>query len=228
MSVLDWHIFKSDAAGVVTLDTLTPMEAAASLVLDVATPLGDASGAHILLVPTNAGGLPHGFMAGRLRTLIRIQHANTGSSAHYYGVTAMMSQNNCSGVSGSCYMLSFFASGNSALRDLRLHKIPNGFSGGGITELGVYDITPTPDDGDTLPLELEWVADDVQLNGVLLNARIGAVGDTDYTSLDNASPVITYLDTVDPLLVTVNEGIAIRDGGICHFDLTSLYELVLS
>lgn len=234
MAVTDWDIYKSNAGATVNLDILTPMEGAASVVLNVATPLGEPSREHIVLVPSDAGGLPHGKLAGRLRSIIRVEDFTGANGNRSYGFTFMMNQDDVSGVTGECYMARLHLTQNPPSRDLSILKCTQGFNVVAVNDTapGTSVIATTVPafltsllPGDTIPFEIEWIADSVQLNGVQMKVRHGLIGDLDFINLDASSPVITYLDTSSPFLTTVAEGIAIRHGGQAVFDTTTLYEL---
>jgi hypothetical protein len=187
---------------------------------------------HANLVPNDLGAspLPKGVApSGRLRTICQVDtHDGVAPQTSYFGLAAMQDQDDLS-TSGSCYSLLVASDEGLANPTLHLHKFTSGLTDG-LTVLSLVSI-PFPGTitlGIPFTLELDWVVDIPNLNGVLLIGRTGtAINFSDLTGQ------ISFVDTLSPLTSSVSEGIVasfknnlVSSTKRVLFDNTTLFELV--
>jgi hypothetical protein len=226
----EWD-FYTDTPGSVfhTLDIITPIVGMGSVLLSYFdTPI-----ASINVMPTIASGYSTAVTIGRLRSLLYIKHFNGSSPTDitYVGLSAMQSARDITGTGASrfAYLLAIKMPEDLGTIDLQILKVK---TASGLLNIGSAEVLATavyPDpiiEGGTYALELQWILDIPELNGVFLVARTGLL--TDYSDLTDRLSVVDY---VNPLTTSLGEGLfAVFNGGsavskVFTFDNTTLYTL---
>jgi len=214
MSLSDWTIYSDGGTagggnpqGIVFSDIITPIDGASSLVM-THTPSNEFQS--INLVPST---LPTGVVAGRMRTIIRIDDLDDPSmQENHFGILSMMNTENMSefGTSNRAYGLSVSLGEGFTPQSIRLWKFTSGLDGGSgsinLSQVIVSVASPfTLITGSIITLEFEWRTEPEvisQMGGALL---IGRVGQT--TNFNDLQTVITQIDTSSPYITTVSESI---------------------
>ena len=239
MALSDWTQTFSGPAGTVSIDVTDPMVGSGSLDY-VAAPTVTTRSGHTWVL--TAPPFSNGFTKGRIRTLIRW---NTGGNiavdGRFWecGIVAMMSNADVTvdGGGQTCYTFAVGSGSAVATNQFRLLllKHTDGLAGAVGTHTIFYEAnTPgahPPSADDFWPIELEWVADLGGLGGTRLIGRVGTKNSLDFGTL---ADVIDVVDTTDPLLTSVGEGIAYikgHTGGAApgfnwSWDQTTVFELV--
>jgi len=187
---------------------------------------------HTNLVPNDLGSLPlpKGVEpSGRIRTICQVdQHDGVETQTSYFGVCVMQSQENLV-LGGSCYALLVASDEGLSNPTLHIHKFTSGLTDG-LTVLSLVSI-PFPGTitlGIPFTIELDWIVDVPNLNGVLLIGRTGTA-----TNFSDLTGQISFVDTVSPLTSSVAEGLcaSFKNNLVAStkkvlFDNTTLFELV--
>lgn len=198
MSFSQWEINKSNSAATIYVEVIDPLVGTSSLNMKAAT---SGTNAHAMTAhPSDAGGLNHGLLHGKLRTIIKANGSfGTGSGQiSWAGVHCMQSIDNIT-TSGDCYAFMWmFRDDGNFLNELRLYKLTssiNAFTG---TNLGTAPFVKAM--GDQWTMELEW--DATSGTQVDIVGRTGTA--TDFSDLVDQIDVI---DSSLPLTSTVGEGV---------------------
>lgn len=147
-------------------------------------------------------GFSRGFTIGKIRTLMNVESTSDPTNL-YPGIFCMSESENVTAITNDLYAVA--VNPNNVSGNVQLKKLNNGildFDSESVLGSSQIDFTV----GNTIALELEWLADVDQIGGVLLRVRTGT--ELDYSDL---SEVITYVDVSSPYTSTFAEGI------MCHF-----------
>jgi hypothetical protein len=214
MALSDWTIYSDGGTvgggnpqGIVFTDIITPIDGAGSLVLTHA-PSNEFQS--INLTPST---LPTGVVAGRLRTLIRIDDLDDPSmQENHFGILSMQNVENLSefGTTNRAYGLSVSLGEGFTPQSIRLWKFTSGLDGGtgalNLSQVIVSVSSPfTLMTGSIIALEFEWRTEPEvisQMGGALLIGRVGQA-----SNFSDLQTVITEVDTVSPFTTTVAESI---------------------
>ena len=219
MAFADWTSF-GDSGGVASLETSSPLVGTGSLKLD------SGGGGRVMILPTAAGPLLHGFNKGRLQSLIRVvEHTGTSPNDKRVGFAFQVSNESLPLTNSAMYLVEFTASGGvTDLTTAQLVKRASSGLGTG-SQVSVASAAVTVPFNTTFALEVDWVGDLGLVGGTLITAR-WKIG-TDFTGL---AELFSYTDTSSPLLVTDSEALfCAHDSGndfAAIFDETSIFELV--
>lgn len=222
MSFSQWEINKSNSSSIVHVDVFDPHTGTGSLTMRRDGNGPEAMTAH----PSDVGGLNHGLLHGRLRTIIRANGSFGIGTAQtsWAGIHCMQSIDNIT-ASGDCYALMWiFQDKNATLNDLRIYKMGASINTlSGATLLGT-DATFSKVMDDVWTMELEW--DATSGTQVDLTGRTGTA--TDFSDLADA---ITVTDSSLPFTSTVGEGVFHRhqSSGVFRsftFESTTLYKVL--
>ena len=153
------------------------------------------------IVVTALSGRTKGVTKGKLRTLFRYDVPPPSGSVNWYGLAFMMSAENAATGSGNHYRAQYnFNTGRIEL----IKALSTTISGGSVIAQGPIF---SPGNNVTIGFEVEWIKDIPELGGVAMFVKYGFA--TDYSDL---TPVITYIDTTSPFLVSVAESIFAATG----------------
>ena len=173
------------------------------------------------IVVTNLSGRTKGVTQGKIRSLFRYTNPPTAGTLNGFGFTFMMSAENVSTSTGNFYGAGYdFNTGRLHIRKATLSSLSSIGSGTGLAQSEIV----TPGNGVVMSLEVEWIADTVELGGTAIFVRTGSLND-----FSDLTTVISYLDTATPYTTTVAESIYIITGnGIgaawsLDFDQTTLF-----
>lgn len=238
MSLPQWEVNKDLAASLfATLDIDTPLVGTGSLLFHYSNSLVVGT---LNVVPTVLSGYPEAFVAAKLRTLFHIKtfQGTNAPTLSYVGIASMQGSRNIAGqdaVGKTCYALVLklpeaLALGTVLLQIIKIHTVGSrglqNLALGTVLASMAYPVPLTT--GSTGSLELQWIADVLNLNGVHLVARTGTL--LDYSDLTER---LVVLDFDIPLVTTVGEGLfcslqnsVSSDTKEITFDNTTLYELV--
>ena len=242
MPLSDWTIYKDGGTagggnpqGIVFTDIITPIDGAGSLVM-THTPSNEFQS--INMVPAT---LPTGVVAGRMRTLIRIDDLDDPSmQENHFGILSMMDVENFSefGTTNRAYGLSVSLGEGFTPQSIRLWKFTSGLDGGsGSLNLAQVITSVAPPftfvTGSIVALEFEWRTEQAvidQMGGALLIGRVA-----EGTNFNSLQTVITEVDTSSPFTTTVSESIfacfknSMSSGdNKVTFDRTALDRIILS
>ena len=247
MSLGDWTKYRdggslsSDPRGLIYTDILSPMFGTGSAVL-THEPTDEFQS--INLVPATS---PTGYVAGRMRTLIRLDDFDDSGvpnfEENHAGLLCMQSTENMAqfgnfGGTGLSYGVSVTIAEGFSAQSIRLWKFSAGLDGSsGSLPFGDILTSVLPpfvlSQGQTIALELTWKAEPLtllDLGGVYLRAKIGQT--TDFSDLQT---VITYIDAASPYTATVAESIWAGFKNVVNtsanrvtFDQTSLFRTVVT
>lgn len=224
--ITDWDEFQ-DGFGAISIDhyTAAPIVGARSVRLTIPFHVGgggQSSRAAIMLKEP-----PHDrdFTMGVIRTLV-----HGLATPLRYGIFCMAQSavNPCL-IGSACYTLSA-ANFIGAGQNFHLTRVPD-FTNP--IDLDILDTgVPVLLAGETIPMELKWKADLAIFGGVQFEVRFGNLGDTDFTNLDLASPMIATDATGGALFTSNGEGVfaSNKDQLQPHqilYDDTSVYETVI-
>lgn len=216
MSFAQWNKNVSDSIYTsVALDLATPIGGLASVALNSVT-----ASAALYLTPSNTSGFTKGIEKGKLRTLVNLKSSTSNGCG--FGLVIMVVSETIVTTAGPFYRYELFSNGTYALARSNTNILnvgsPNVTLNSGSTGIA---------QNVTYGIEIEWVADPVNLGGVSLVIRKG-------TAIDFSNMVVLgqVLDMGAQVLGTSNsEGIYLRgytSGGAVRvlFDTTQLYEFV--
>ncbi len=213
MGLPEWDIY-TDLGSAITwsLDLTTPIVESGSLLVEYdnnSTALGTLNA-----LPTVASGYPEGFTAGKLRTIFKVKAfpAGLGTYPTYFGIVAMQGARNITGGDASgktFYALSVCLSEDLSSQELQLNKVSvpgfRGLQNLNAPQSEVLFVMPYPHvitPGFIGTIELQWIADIPNLNGVYFIARTGVM--TDYSDLTDR---FSTIDVYSPLATTMGEGL---------------------
>ncbi len=244
MSLNDWvtHFdggtISSNPKGIAYTDILSPIIGTGSVVLTNTTPTTQFQS--IVLTPATA---PTGFIAGRMRSRIRLDNMITVSNpthVSHVGLLCMQSVENMAefgafGGMGECYGMSIAIGNGFSTQAINFHKFTAGIDGSsGSISTTVLDSAATPfslSQGSVVSVELSWRAEPLtltDLGGAYFVVRVGQMAD-----FSDLQDVITYLDASSPYGVSVSEGIwaGLKSGTSAQapkvtFDQTSIYRTI--
>lgn len=243
MALGDWNVYKdggvsfSDPKGIVYTNIITPIIGAGSVRLT--EHLSTTAFQSINLVPAT---IPTGYRAGRIQTLISLDDmisvSNAGHISHA-GILCMQNIENLAafgefGGEGRAYGAAISIGNGMSSKRISLFKFTSGIDGSsGVISDSLLTSSAVPftvNEGDTIALELEWRTEDeviADLGGASLIVRVGQ--ETDFSDLED---VIIYVDTDEPFITTLCEGIWAglktvtgAEAVIFNFDSTSIYRI---
>lgn len=242
MPLSDWTIYKDGGTagggnpqGIVFTDIVTPIDGVGSLTM---THLPSNEFQSINMVPAT---YPTGVVAGRMRTLIRIDDLDDPSmQENHFGILAMQNTQNMSqfGTSRRAYAFSVSLGEGFSPQSIRLWKLINGLDGGSgsldINQiLSSVEIPFVLTTGSIISLEFEWRTEPEvisQVGGALLIGRVGQA-----INFSDLEEVINIADTSSPFTSTVSESIfscfknSMSSGNNrVTFDRTSLDRIILN
>ena len=214
MPLSDWTIYSDGGTvgggnpqGIVFTDIVTAINGAGSLTM---THVPTNEFQSINIVPAT---LPTGVLAGRMRTIIRLDDIDDPTmQENHFGILSMMSTENMSqfGTTNTAYGLSLSIGEGFTPQSVRLWKFNEGLDGGsGVLNLTQVLLSVTPPftfvPGGLVGLEFEWRAEPAfvaSLGGVQLTGRVGQA--LDFSDLQD---VITVTDSSSPYTSTVGESL---------------------
>lgn len=212
MSLSQWN--QNVSASMTAVIGTPAISGAASLIL-TSTAFGQVA----YLTPTGASGFMKGIEQGRLRTLV--QPRSSSGNGYGFGLVCMGSADTLGTVNGAFYRFEFFITGSYSLVRGTAHVLSAGTPG---TIVASGSTTTTQNV--TYGMQIEWIADSVNLGGVYLALKKGTATDfSDLTFLTQIHDVSTAA-----LVTSVSEGVYMRGytsvtGAIVAFDQTELFLL---
>jgi len=214
LSFSQWNRNATTTNAYAYLDLLTPIIGAGSVALE-STAMSQA----VYVTPSNPSGLTKGIEKGRLRALTNPRVSSGGCG---FGLVIMASAETIVATAGAYYRYELFSSGSYALARANSNTLTAGSPG---VTLGSGSTTVTQNT--TYSIEIEWIADPVNLGGVNLLIRKGTA-----TDFSNMTLLTQLLESGAQVLGTSNsEGMYLRgftSAGTVRvvFDSTQLYEFV--
>jgi hypothetical protein len=241
MPLNNWTIYKDGGTagggspkGIVFTDIITAIDGSGSLVM-THTPSNEFQS--INMVPST---LPTGVVAGRMRTIIRIDDLDDPSmQENHFGILSMMSTEDMSefGTSNTAYGLSASIGEGFTPQSVRLWKFNQGLDGGSgsLDILQILDSvlpTFTYTSGGIIALEFEWRTEPEivsQLGGSLLIGRVGQALDfSDLQEVINFIDVTPYTSTVGESLFSCFKNAMASGDNKVTFDKTTLVRIKLN
>lgn len=214
MSFTQWDTFSTGSGGVTfTLEVGSPLVDATSLKM---VAVDDAAGT---VLPSDSGGLSHGFTVGRLRTIVELTTlpGSFGASFISFGIVAMQSQDDVT-TTGNAYNFALHMGAGGSPQSFNLNKIV-GLDGSGFgTNLDTLAITPFTA-GSIFTMEFEWIEAVSEIGGVQLTGKTGTA--TDFSDL---STVVSALDTTSPYTTSVGEGLFSKISTVSGTSFTVLFD----
>jgi hypothetical protein len=217
MSFSDWEFFSSGGIVAPSIEMSSTIEGSGSLLVDVS-----GSGAkQVVAQITDASGIPHGFLRGKIRTLIVVDSFTSG---HRIGLGCLFSQDNITTGGSSYSLLVRNRPGDGVTFRIGLYKALSGIESGiSLVETGDQALSLSQ----VFAIELAWNADIIH-GFTNLIGRFGLSAD-----FSDLSDVIEYQDMNIPLQYTVNEGIVARfiasgdEVAVWRMDKTITFERVV-
>jgi hypothetical protein len=214
MAFEDWEFFKSGASIFHYLDQTTVLLSGGSLHV-----LSEGAGDRVINCKvTDASGINHGYVHGKLRSIIRVDSVIDG---FFFGFACLQSQDNIT-TSGDFYFCVVRTSLSSYF-SIQLYKVTGGLSSGSFSLL---DETSNHQSSEGIPfaLEVEWSASS--------GTQVDFVIRIDNNALDFSSlvDVISVSDLSSPFISSLGEGFAGKLSSSeqieCFVDKTQLYRIL--
>jgi hypothetical protein len=177
------------------IDNTSPIVGAYSLTL---TSTGGSDVAY--LTPTNVSGLTKGIEQGRLRTLTRPR--STMTNGYGFGLVCMGSADNIGTSNGDFYRFEFFSTGSYGLVRANGNTLATGTPGTVLISSTATTLTVNT----IYSMEMEWVADQVNLGGVYISLKKGTA--TNFSDLALLSQLTD--SNYQQLITSAGEGIYLR------------------
>lgn len=220
MSFSDWDVFTNGSTIAVTNDTVSPLVGSGSLFFDTA----GSGNRQAQVQVSDTSGIAKGLSRGIIRSVINVNNFTAGFQT---GIICLLSQENVTGLSGSCYALTLRSQTSGAI-DFRLilQKYTGGLESTPTTLVESADMQSSVMTNSLI--QLQWNIDLIGLGGVELVASF-ADNSTDPNDLVD---VLAFLDAFSPLITTVSEGLfckvlsASTEQVEVRYDDTALYQLV--
>lgn len=220
MAFIDWDQYSTGSTIAMANDTVSPIADTGSLFFD-----SSGSGnrqAHMSV--SASSGINKGFTKGKIRTICNVASFTAGFQA---GIVCLQSQDDVSGVVGSCYTLNMRSRTASAI-DFRLvlNKHTTGLQN--VTTLLDETANGLSTLGTDFVMELQWIADLPGLGGTQLVVSFG----NNTQDFNDLVPQFVVLDTTSPILTSVGEGVfckvisASTEQVDVRFDETEIFSLV--
>jgi hypothetical protein len=206
MSLADWTIYKSDPFVTVRINTTNPIGGGGSLVL------ADNGITNPQAVLVRTSSREKGYLAGTLRTLIRIDDLDGAG----VGMVFMMNKESIAKISGEFYGVFLGETQNVGVSELVLARFTEGMQNSPDMYIFSEEIEPVG----VLALEVGWESSFGTLGGTRIIIRRSNPL-TDANSFASLLTVYDDIDTSDALLVTKAEGFAYHNA----FDGTNKFIL---
>ena len=220
MAFIDWDQYSSGSTIAMANDTVIPIAGGGSLFFDSS---GSGNRQAHMSVSTSSG-INKGFTQGEIRTICNVASFTAGFRT---GIICLQSQDDVSGIVGSCYTLNMQSRTSSAI-DFRLvlNKHTTGLQN--VTTLLDETINSLSTLGTDFVMELEWVANLPGLGGTQLTVSFG----NNTQDFNNLVTQFIVLDTTSPILTSAGEGVFCKllststEQVDVRFDNTEIFSLV--
>lgn len=227
MAIADWNIQASDEGASVHLEIDDPIDGTGSLRLSQEDIADDVGVVTIHLRPI-AGSPQSEFLRGKIRTLIKpLAFQDDDHTVSFFGIIAMMSQAQVYDTGGAAYFAGRWG-GDAPF--WAISRVNAGIDGPeSFTHLAQGTVLNLPGLDDVCAMELEWLYDPLEFNGVRLTLK--AASDD---SFSNMVPIYQVVDSSgNSLDSTIGEGLflcALHDNTgpavTVLYDKTGNFELV--
>jgi hypothetical protein len=179
----------------VAIDNTTPITGISSLTLTslVSTQVG-------YLTPTGVSGLTKGVEQGRLRTLVKPR--SSVGNGYGFGLVCVGSADTLGTVNGNFYRFEFFSTGSYGLVRANGNTLATGTPGTVLISSTATTLTVNT----IYSMEMEWVADQVNLGGVYISLKKGTA--TNFSDLALLSQLTD--SNYQQLITSAGEGIYLR------------------